>query len=72
MCTPFLQYFLFDLLMVGSLGLHGGMLGYVEGSVELHGGALGYIVKSIGLHGSVEFHGGECWVTWRYWLHGGV
>ncbi len=67
-----MQYSLFDLLMVGSVGLHGVVLGYMVGSVKLHGGVLHYIVKNVGLHGSVELLGGECWITWRYWLYGEV
>ncbi len=41
----------------------------------LHDGVLGYIVGNVGLHGgSVEFYGGECWVTcwvilWGVGLH---
>ncbi len=39
-----MQYSQFHLLMVGSVGLHGWVLGYMVGSVELHN-------ENVGLHG---------------------
>ncbi len=58
--------------MVGNLGLHGGVLGYMVESVWLHGGECLVTCWGVGLHvgvlsymvGSVELHGEECWVTW--------
>ncbi len=50
-----MQYSLYDLLMVGSVGLHGGVLGYIVKSVDLHGRVLSYIVESAGLHGGIGY-----------------
>ncbi len=58
--TPCLIYLWWGVLVTWC-----GVLSYMVESV-------GYIVRSVSLHGSVELHGGECWVTWRYWLHGGM
>ncbi len=52
-----------------SVGLNGGVLGYMVGSVKLHGGECwviwwgvgSYMVGSVELHGgSVKLHSGEC------------
>ncbi len=63
-----MQYSLFDLLMVGRVGLHGGecwvtrwvVLVYIVKSDGLQGKVLGYMVESAGLHGSIGYR-----VEWR-------
>ncbi len=43
------------------------VLDYMVESVGLHDGRLTW--WGVGLHGgSVEIHGGDCCVTWRYWV----
>ncbi len=51
---------MFDLLMVGSVGLHGGVLGYrwevlscIVKSFGLNGRVLSYMVEIAGLHGKL-------------------